>query len=152
VRVEEVVGRRIREAREARGLSQEQFGQDVAALLGRAWPRQAVSAAETGRRSFTAAELLTFSVIIGCDVDDLFRLPGDVESVDLPGEVLTRDRLSRAGTSEQAGAPALAKALSELMRSADHVAEVGAGIRQSALNAQEELDRLLTDIGPPAHE
>jgi hypothetical protein len=34
-----------------------------------------VSLAEQGKRAFTAAELVAFAYVVGCDVGDLFTLP-----------------------------------------------------------------------------
>ena len=40
VRVEEVVGLRMREIRDGKGMTQEQLGQEVGKMLGKPWPRQ----------------------------------------------------------------------------------------------------------------
>ena len=75
VRVEEVVGWQVRERREALGLTQEQFGRQLALYLPRPWSRQAVSAAEKGERSFGAAELVALAAVLHATVGDLLRPP-----------------------------------------------------------------------------
>lgn len=60
----EIVGANLRRAREAAELSQREFGERLGSLLGTAWPRQAVSAAEKGERRFEAAELMAFSAVL----------------------------------------------------------------------------------------
>ncbi len=93
MRVEEVVGDRLRRERERAGLSQAQVGQYVAPLLGRVLPRQAISHAEAGKRAFTAAELVAFAHVIGCDVAKLLELPPHVDAVTMPsGRTLDRDQ------------------------------------------------------------
>lgn len=97
MKVEEVVGRRIREARELRGMSQPELGEYLAPLLGKPLPRQAVYAAEQGRRQFTAAELVAFAYVLGVSVQDLFRLPLDLDGFEMPsGSALTREDLRQA--------------------------------------------------------
>ncbi|WP_433464365.1 helix-turn-helix domain-containing protein [Spirillospora sp. CA-128828] len=75
MRIEEIVGGRLRERREAEGLTQEEFGAELAKYLGKPWPRQAVSTAEKGHRSFTAAELMACSMALRIGVADLFKPP-----------------------------------------------------------------------------
>jgi transcriptional regulator with XRE-family HTH domain len=87
VRIEEIVGTRLREAREARELTQEEFGNELAKYLGKPWPRQAVSAAEKGQRSFAAAELLAFSMALGIEVGGLFRPPVEEHEITFPSGI-----------------------------------------------------------------
>jgi transcriptional regulator with XRE-family HTH domain len=90
VRVEELAGQRIRAVREDRDMTQEELGRRLGKLLGREWPRQAVSAAERGRRAFTAAELVAIALTLRTSVGHLLTPPFDVDSVDLPGSVQIR--------------------------------------------------------------
>ncbi|WP_046503090.1 helix-turn-helix transcriptional regulator [Streptomyces odonnellii] len=76
MKVEEVIGRNLLRIREERGLSQAELGQAVEPHLGRPWSRQAVSAAEKGRRSFTAADLLALARILNTSVPALFLAAG----------------------------------------------------------------------------
>lgn len=61
---EELVGQRITQIRDRVGLTQQQLGEAIGELLGRPWPRQTVSAAEKGKRSFTAAELVAIAQVL----------------------------------------------------------------------------------------
>ncbi len=102
MRVEEVVGLRLREERERAGLSQSQLGQYVAPLLGRVWPRQAISHAEAGKRAFTAAELVAFAHVIGCDPGRLLTPPHNVDKVMLPsGQELQRSEIIRGADTPE---------------------------------------------------
>lgn len=99
VRVEEVVGRRIREIRERQEMTQGQLGQEVGRLLGRPWPRQTVSLAEQGRRAFTAAELVAIARALQVYVGHLFTPSLHVSEsvIELsPGVVLDSQKVMEA--------------------------------------------------------
>lgn len=81
VKIEAVIGGWIAQRREDTGLTQSQVGDELGKYLGKPWSRQAVSAAEKGRRSFTAAELVAFAVVLGCSVESLLEPPADVAAV-----------------------------------------------------------------------
>jgi transcriptional regulator with XRE-family HTH domain len=83
VRIESVIGEQITRAREDVGMSQSQLGDELGRLLGKPWPRQAVSQAEKGRRSFNAAELVAFAAALGRSVESLLVPPADVSTVTL---------------------------------------------------------------------
>jgi transcriptional regulator with XRE-family HTH domain len=85
VRVEQIVGSRMRERREELGLTQEHIGSQFEPLLGRPWSRQAVSAAEKGDRSFAAAELVALAAVLHVTVSDLLRPPVHEPEVYLGG-------------------------------------------------------------------
>lgn len=87
MRVEEVVGVRVRDARESRDMTQEELGEKLGELLGRPWSRQAVSAAEKGGRAFTGAELVALAVALGTTVPRLFTPPSKVSSVEMPNGI-----------------------------------------------------------------
>ncbi|WP_158641285.1 helix-turn-helix transcriptional regulator [Amycolatopsis eburnea] len=84
MRVEEIVGIRMREHREARDMTQEQLGEELGYFLGNAWSRQAVSSAEKGKRAFTAAELLTIADSLGITCADLLRPPPSLREIEMP--------------------------------------------------------------------
>jgi transcriptional regulator with XRE-family HTH domain len=97
VRVEELVGQRIRAQRERLGLTQDQLGRRLGDKLGRSWSRQAVSAAEKGDRAFTAAELLAIAFTLQVSVGHLLVPPAGVNEVEMPnGATLSRDDLVTA--------------------------------------------------------
>ena len=83
MRIEAVVGEQITRAREDVGMSQAQLGDELGRLLGKPWPRQAVSQAEKGRRSFNAAELVAFAAALGRSVESLLVPPANVPTVTL---------------------------------------------------------------------
>jgi hypothetical protein len=94
VRVEELVGANIKAARERVGMNQPQLGEWLAPFLGKPLPRQAIHAAERGQRQFSAAELMAFALVLSVEVADLFRLPLDVEAVEMPsGKSLARSEV-----------------------------------------------------------
>ena len=90
MRIEELVGRRIKDIRESRRLTQDQLGELVGELLGgKTWARQTVSAAEHGRRAFTAAELVACSLVLGAPVDELLTPLSTEGGIELsPGVVV----------------------------------------------------------------
>ena len=97
MRVEELVGRRIRAERERLGLTQGQLGEKLGEKLGRSWPRQAVSAAEQGNRAFTVAELLALAFTLGLSVGGMLMPPSGVDDVEMPnGTTFSREELVAA--------------------------------------------------------
>jgi len=97
MRIEEIVGQRIRDRREQLGLSQSQLGKLMGEHLGHAWPRQAVSAAEQGKRSFPVAELITLAHVLKVSVGQLLTPPPGSETVEIgPGVHAERDVITLA--------------------------------------------------------
>jgi transcriptional regulator with XRE-family HTH domain len=84
VRLEQVIGHRMRERREEMALTQEQAGHRIGELLGRPWPRQAVSAAEKGDRAFTAAELVAIAFALDTNVSWLLTPLAGGLGVEMP--------------------------------------------------------------------
>ncbi len=64
MKIEELVGAQVREKREGRGWSQQRLGDELKAILGRPWSRQAVSLAEKGQREFGVADLLALALVL----------------------------------------------------------------------------------------
>lgn len=86
--VPELVGERMREARGA--TSQAEFGKALGEALGRpAWPAQAISAAEQGRRRFTAEEILSLAWLTRRPVSWFFTPPGKGDKIELPDGAVT---------------------------------------------------------------
>lgn len=81
MRIEEVVGRRVAELRDTTEMSQQELGRRLGELLGRPWSRQAVSAAEKGRRAFTAAEILALAHVFEVPVARFYSPPLEAQSV-----------------------------------------------------------------------
>lgn len=86
-RAEEFVGRRIHDRREELGMTQEEFGQKLLPALGTAWSRQTVSAAEKGKRAFTAGELLAIAQVLNVRIPRLLTPPIDVMKVQFPSGI-----------------------------------------------------------------
>jgi transcriptional regulator with XRE-family HTH domain len=149
VRVEELVGRRVREIREAKGMTQEQLGLEIGTMLGKPWPRQTVSAAEGGRRAFTAVELVVLARALSVYVGQLFIPPVDAPgSIELgPGVQLGEQEMMEAlfGRMDVAAARG---ALQLLIRSAQSLDTVSSGIQA---NAQFLLD-YLSGVSNGAHQ
>lgn len=74
MKIEEVIGRNMRQAREERGLSQTDLGQAMEQHQGRSWSRQAVSAAEKGQRAFSAADLMALARVLDVSIPSFFLL------------------------------------------------------------------------------
>lgn len=93
MRIEEVIGQRIQELRKAQPgtgeMSQEKLGSLLEPLLGKPWSRQAVSAAEAGKRAFTAVELVALAAVLDTTIDDLFD-PRWQAAVTMPSGVSLR--------------------------------------------------------------
>ena len=97
VRIEESIGQRICARREELALTQQVLGEMISAHLGRAWTRQAVSSAEKGKRSFTAAELVAIAHVLGTSIGRLLTPPDGVDGVDIgDGSYLPRNLLLAA--------------------------------------------------------
>lgn len=86
------IGENIRRAREARKLTQAQLGEALKNNAGEPWTRQAVSAAEKGRRGFPAAELCTLAYILRVPVRNLLE-PTTVGPVEVDSTVMDWQRL-----------------------------------------------------------
>jgi transcriptional regulator with XRE-family HTH domain len=92
---EEMVGRRVAEIRERLGMTQQQLGEALGPLLGKPWPRQTVSSAEKGKRSFTAAELVALAIVLRTQANRLLLAPMELEQLEMPGgEFVGRNALS----------------------------------------------------------
>ncbi|MEU3413739.1 helix-turn-helix transcriptional regulator [Streptomyces sp. NPDC006658] len=74
MKIEEVIGANVQWIREDQGMTQAQLGEAVAAHLGKPWSRQAVSAAEKGRRAFSAADLLALALVLDVTIPSFFLL------------------------------------------------------------------------------
>jgi len=101
MRVSEIVGYRLREARQEIGLTQAELAEHLEAFVGRRWFPQTVSSAEQGGRDFTAEELYGIAFALQRPVESFFRPPPDVETVELSGRTLNvRPRARRSLADE----------------------------------------------------
>lgn len=89
MRVEEIIGMRMRQRREELDRTQEELGRELGVFLGKPWSRQSVSSAEQGKRAFTAAEIYAIANCLRMTFVSLLRPPTDVAEVEMPsGETL----------------------------------------------------------------
>lgn len=89
MKIEEAIGKNVLGIREDRDMSQAELGEALAAYLGKPWSRQAVSAAEKGRRAFTAAELLALAHVLDTTLYRLMTPPVEALHVEMPAEGVT---------------------------------------------------------------
>ena len=81
--IQELVGRRLAEARNDAGLTQAVLGMKVAKYLGGGWSsKHAVSRAENGHRPLTAEHVFVFAMVLGRPIR-FFVEPRDGETVEL---------------------------------------------------------------------
>lgn len=99
------MGARVRAAREAAGLSQQQLSELVGVS------RPGVSKIESGQRDVSAAELAVIATVVGLTVDDLLgrKLPGPLDRVDIRGS------LSPSGASAVEAAIGAGRALARAL-------------------------------------
>lgn len=139
VRIEEVIGQRIRDRRIELGRSQESVAKAVGAQLGREWTRQAVSAAEKGKRSFTASELAAIAHVLVTNIPALFTPPAGEDRVEL-GDGAYMDRAWFQGTL----LPAISTGVTrkELEAAAHELVQRAEVLRAAAIQIGETLDRV----------
>lgn len=172
MRIEDVIGQRIREVREINDVTQGQLGERLGELLGREWSRQAVSTAEKGGRAFTAAELVAIAHALGTTVPRLMTPAVDVRAIELPGGVeikrqeVTRSTLPRASTEKAFdAADENLQAISQALQAIGQAAAAGTehvGLAHGALSRAAEsistrikddlMDRLPADLPETTRE
>lgn len=138
--VQEIVGERLRAARLAAGLTQESLGHLVEPYLGRAWSRQAVSAAEQGGREFTAVELVVLGEVL--DRPPAWFLTPPVDDLLIPtpgGKHLDAAALFRH--EAERGAPELTRYVLERLEHMagvnDEIVRVTRSLREAIASNQE---------------
>lgn len=77
--IPQVIGANIARARKEQRFTQAGIGEALAPFLGKVWSRQAVNAAERGRRAFTAEEVLAFAIVLEVPFHTLFRPEDELE-------------------------------------------------------------------------
>ncbi len=76
--IEEVIGRNLSALRAASGMTMEELGAALGSYLPTGWKKQAVYSAERGGRSFTTADMLALTQVLGCTLAQLVRADGPV--------------------------------------------------------------------------
>ncbi|NKV31149.1 helix-turn-helix domain-containing protein [Rhodococcus hoagii] len=137
MKIEAIVGERVRDMRERRGLSQPELGRRLKPLLGVAWPKQTVSSAEKGKRSFTASDLVALAHVLQVPVGYLLKAPMGVDSVELG-----------SGASIPAESLHEATLPSDVNREALH--DLGRAIAQAASEVEAAHTQLLATLGTAA--
>jgi transcriptional regulator with XRE-family HTH domain len=148
--VEQAIGHRIREIREAKGMTQEALGAELAVYLERPWSRQAVSAAEQGKRAFAAVELLALAQALDTPVVSLLRPPVTATTVDMPsGTKLDRNQVLTViahRRSLDAQLPAAQEAIRALLYAVVEGKRLRAAAAEHDKAALEELGKLLEQL------
>ena len=144
VRIGEVIGERVRAARDDLGWTQTELGKRIGARLGqRAWSRQIVSAAEQGKRAYTAAELLAFASELDVSITHLLTPPLGVEAVEVaPGVSEHPATILKAVLPQRISGAAEEKFTESANQFFQHVAD----LRQLAGQIQGDVDAFVTDL------
>ncbi len=97
MKIEQVVGARIAEVRERRGMTQTELGKRLGQYLKVEWLPQAVWTAEQGKRAFPVADLVAFAHVLDIPVSYLLTPPQKIRQVEMPsGATLSSDALTEA--------------------------------------------------------
>ncbi|MGO1054527.1 helix-turn-helix domain-containing protein [Crossiella sp. CA198] len=158
MQIEKIIGERVRDAREASGLTQVQLGQKLGDLLGKPWSRQAVSSAEQGGRLWTAAELIAVAHVLETTVTRLLTPSAFVQKIELPsGALLDRSRLTAVAyppVSEAASFEQLRTQLRNLahalatMQKHQGAALAALDLANQAVDNAEQVSALVAELGP----
>jgi 8-oxo-dGTP pyrophosphatase MutT (NUDIX family)/transcriptional regulator with XRE-family HTH domain len=149
VRIEEIIGQRMLERRTALKLTQETLAERITVHLNREWTRQAVSAAEKGKRSFTASELVAIAHSIGTTVTWLMSPPEGTEGVELgDGAYLPAHMLVSALIPQITGGQSLSGVLDAVYQLQLHTGDLGkaAGVIDADISA---LARQIAAVAAP---
>ena len=150
MRVEEYVGQRIQARLTELGMTHQVFGERVGEYLGKPWSRSAVSVALRGGRGYTAAELVSISLVTGLSPGQLLTPPVDVDVIELPsGRHVRRDEMVKALSSlTQAGTrPGIAQGTLDTLR---EIEQLAAGTQQAAARLRDVGEVLLQPVDPEA--
>lgn len=144
---EELVGQRVAEIRDRLGMTQQQLGEHLGPLLGRPWPRQTVSAAEKGKRAFTAAELVALAHVLDTWAGRFFVPTAAARGlIELPGgATVTEEQLTDTATAGARNVLAIALGA---VRTALDQAEQQATAGQAAVKELSVLYDALTAAAP----
>lgn len=141
MRIEEVIGQRVKAAREAAGMSLKEVGVAVGEYLDRAWTAQAVWQAEHGQRDFKAAHLLALALVLEIPVVQLLAPLSAGESIDIDSHTITEDESQRLFMA--VASPGAAALFLELDRRLTAIAD---RLRMGA-EQQRELVREIDEVG-----
>jgi transcriptional regulator with XRE-family HTH domain len=144
VRIGEVIGERVRAGREEHGWTQAELGRRVGAHLGQgAWSRQVISSTEQGKRSFTAAELVTFAHVLDVSVTYLLTPPPGVDVIEIaPGIGADVAVIDKALTPFRGTDSAEEKFTKSGLQFFQHLADLGQLVNQ----VQADMDAFVADL------
>jgi transcriptional regulator with XRE-family HTH domain len=145
VRVEQAIGRQVARLRAQRQLSLADLGQALGSYLGKPWSRQAVHQAESGQRSFAAAELIALALALDTSVQALFRAEDD--QIELPGRAISPEEYRGTLLNRQNDTPL--DGLEELIVA---LHDIGAVLQRPALARLARIARAAEQltVPPPA--
>jgi len=124
-------------------MTQEELGIGIGNLAGTPWSRQTVSAAEKGKRAFTAAELVAIARVLETRAPRLLTPPIGVGSVELPNGVsLPTRELADFGVTDRL----LGDMYEDLAQVIDGVADTLQNSQRTALAAKALGEKLTTAI------
>lgn len=129
-----LVGRRVKEIRDRRGLSQKEFGIAVGRHLGedKTWSNKVVSFVETGERQLDSSELLIVAAVLEVPVYELMR-PRPDEEVELPsGEVMNAVEVTRHVVGFAGADPRFVNVAGQMVSLADIAEELAREARAAA--------------------
>lgn len=159
--IEKIVGSNMRRIRERRlGISQEALGQRFEELGEKRWSRATVSAAESGNRAFSVADLVTIAQVLRVLPGALLVIPEDIESVKVGDREVSRDAIQLpfdAADSDSASARVsdLAQLAELILQDAQPLEAELASIARRLIDLGEPIRRLVDtadDLQTPALE
>jgi transcriptional regulator with XRE-family HTH domain len=137
MRVEELIGARVRLARREAGLTQVELGERLSRYLTGGWSNIVVSLAETGRRNFSASELVALGAVLGRPVAWFFVPLNGESQIQLPGGPLEAEDYRTLGRPEDHGAAMLRAVALELVE----IGKWAELMRKAVQGALDELTR-----------
>ncbi len=82
--IEQVIGARVAQLRRERGMTQVEFGQALEPYTGTVWSRQNLGSAESGRRGWTANDMIAVAMVLDATIADLLtptpEMSGDLRT------------------------------------------------------------------------
>lgn len=114
MRIEKIVGQNVARARMRAEWSQPEFGKMIGTIPGiKPWSRQTVSNAESGKRAFTAADLVALACVLETSPAALLTLPPEssAPTIELGDAPIPREMLENPTWTHESTAEALADVL-----------------------------------------
>jgi len=138
--IRQVIGQNVQARRVAAGLSQKAFAKDALKRLApdRAWTVNAVSEYETGKRTWTADDVVLFARALGVSPAALVTIPEAVEFVDVDSEPVSRQSIQPdAPAPGDADAPlqAIARVTRALDTHLDQISALHGAVEQTYADA-----------------